>query len=180
MSREATERLLQNNSLTRLEPDEKVIVWSRAWVSKAGRLQRLAPRWRDVAVVTDRRLLLFGVGHFTRRPRRRVLADRLDELTLSDVGAQAGRGLRCSRPGRSPMLLELGTDPWSRRLVQELQDRTGEPALEPATLLPSTALSSTALSSAEVEIPAVEVAPDSAPGSAPEPAGDEPPPPPDS
>lgn len=126
MSREATERRLRDHAISRLEPDEEIIVWCRAWVSKAGRLQRLAPRWRDVAVVTDRRLLLFGVGHFTRRPRRRVLADRLDELSLSDVGTRPGRGLRCSRPGRAPMLLELGNDPWSRRFVQELQDRAGK------------------------------------------------------
>jgi hypothetical protein len=127
MSREATERRLRDKTLARLEPDEAIVVWSRAWVSKASRFQRLAPRWRDVAVVTDRRLLLFGVGHFTRRPRRRVLADRLDELTLADVGAHPGRGLRCTRPGRGPMLVEVGNDPWSRRFAQELQDRAGNP-----------------------------------------------------
>ena len=112
MSREATERRLSDNAIARLEPGETIVVWCRAWVSKVGRFQRLAPRWRDVAVVTDRRLLLFSVGHFTRRPRRRVLADRLDELTLGDVGSHPGRGIRCARPGRAPMLLELGTDPW--------------------------------------------------------------------
>jgi hypothetical protein len=125
MSREATERRLRSRGIARLEPDEEIVVWCRAWVSKAGRFQRLAPRWRDVAVVTDRRLLLFGVGHFSRRPRRRVLADRLDELALADIGTHPGRGLRCTRPGRAPMLLELGTDPWSRKLAQELQDRAG-------------------------------------------------------
>jgi hypothetical protein len=133
MSREATERRLRDNAIARLEPDEKIVVWCRAWVSKVGRFQRLAPRWRDVAVITDRRLLLFGVGHFTRRPRRRVLADRLDELTLGDVGTHPGRGLRCTRAGRSPMLLEIGTDPWSRRLAQELQARAGNP---PETVTP--------------------------------------------
>ena len=127
MSRKATERRLRDHALSRLEPGEEIVVWHRAWVSKAGRLQRLAPRWRDVAVVTDRRLLLFSVGQFTRRPRRRVLADRLDELSLTDIGAQPGRRVRCARPGRAPMLLELGTDAWSRRFAQELQDRTGGP-----------------------------------------------------
>jgi hypothetical protein len=123
MSRESTEQRLRAPHMARLEPGEDIVTWCRAWVSKASRLQRLAPRWRDVAVVTDRRLLLFGVGHFTRRPRRRVLADRLDELTLGDVGTHPGRGLRCSRPGRGDMLLELGGDEWSRNFVQELQDR---------------------------------------------------------
>jgi hypothetical protein len=123
MSREATERRLRAPGFARLEADEEIVTWCRAWVSKASRFQRFAPRWRDVAVVTDRRFLLFGVGHFTRRPRRRVLADRLDELTLADVGIRPGRGLRCTRPGRSAMLLELGGDEWSRNFVQELQDR---------------------------------------------------------
>ena len=123
MSREATERRLRATGFARLEADEEIVTWCRAWVSKAGRFQRLAPRWRDVAVVTDRRLLLFGVGHFTRRPRRRVLADRLDELALGDIGIRPGRGLCCTRPGRADMLLELGGDEWSRNFVQELQDR---------------------------------------------------------
>ena len=138
MSREATERRLRDPAIARLEPDEGVVVWCRAWVSKAGRFQRLAPRWRDVAVVTDRRLLLFGVGHFTRKPRRRVLADRLDELHLADVGTHPGRGLRLTRPGRAAMLLELDNDPWSRRLVQERQERAGNPE-EPAAATAVTA-----------------------------------------
>ncbi|HEY5012262.1 MAG TPA: hypothetical protein VIK61_06100 [Acidimicrobiia bacterium] len=125
MSREATERRLRAAGFARLEPDEQIVIWCRAWVSKIGRFQRFAPRWRDVAVLTDRRLLLFGVGHFTRRPRRRVLADRLDELAVADVGLHPGRGLQCSRPGRSPMLIELGSDPWSRKVGQELQERAG-------------------------------------------------------
>jgi hypothetical protein len=144
MSREATERRLRAPGFARLESDEDIVTWCRVWVSKAGRMQRFAPRWRDVAVVTDRRLLLFGVGHFTRRPRRRVLADRLDELTLADIGTHPGHGLRCSRPGRGDMLLELGGDEWSRNFVQELQDRvklasrrTPSAGEEPAgTLLP--------------------------------------------
>jgi hypothetical protein len=123
MSRESTEQRLRAPGFARLESGEDIVTWCRAWVSKAGRMQRFAPRWRDVAVVTDRRLLLFGVGHFTRKPRRRVLADRLDELTLDDIGTHPGRGLRCSRPGRGDMLLELGGDEWSRHFVQELQDR---------------------------------------------------------
>jgi hypothetical protein len=123
MSREATERRLRADSFARLEADEEIVAWCRAWVSRAGLFQRIAPRWRDVAVVTDRRLLLFGVGHFTRRPHRRVLADRLDELTVTDVGTHPGRGLRCARPGRPPMLLELDADAWSRKFGLELQQR---------------------------------------------------------
>ena len=57
MSREATEQRLRTRGFARLEPDEQIVTWCRVWVSKAGRFQRLAPRWRDVAVITDRRLL---------------------------------------------------------------------------------------------------------------------------
>ena len=137
MSREATEQRLRTRGFARLEPDEQIVTWCRVWVSKAGRFQRLAPRWRDVAVITDRRLLLFSVGHFTRRPRRRVLADRLDEITIADIGTHPGRGLHSSRPGRAPMLIELGSDPWSRKLGNELQARAGQaPVPAPADELP--------------------------------------------
>jgi hypothetical protein len=154
MSREATDRRLRAPGFARLEPDEAIITWCRAWVSKAGRFQRFAPRWRDVAVVTDRRLLVFGVGHFTRRPRRRVLADRLDVLTLGDIGTHPGRGLRCAVPGHPAMLLELDGDPWSRRLVQELQDRVGiaEPDA-PAAPQPPAATEPTATEPSAAENP---------------------------
>ena len=123
MSREASERRLRANASLRLEPDEEIVAWARAWISKARRFQRLAGRFRDVVVVTDRRLLLFGVGHLTRRPHRRILADRLDELTVSDIGAHPGRGLRCDRAGRPGLVIELGADAWSRKVGQELQSR---------------------------------------------------------
>ncbi len=141
MSREATEARLQANSSTRFEADETIVAWCRAWVSKPQPFQRLAGRWRDIVVVTDRRLLLFAVGHFTRRPRRRVLADRLDELTIVDIGAHPGRTLRCEQAGRPPMLLELGTDAWSRKTLQELQARAARSLTStratPAPLMPA-------------------------------------------
>jgi hypothetical protein len=62
---------------------------------------------------------------------------KLEELEIADVGTHAGRGLRCSKPGRAPMLLELGADPWSRRFGQELQERAGKervPPPEPAAV----------------------------------------------
>jgi len=142
MSRESTERRLRADGFASLEPGEEIVAWCRAWVSRAGHLQRIAARWRDVAVVTDRRLLLFGVGHFTRRPRRLVLADLLENLTVADVGTHPGRGLRCSRPGRPAMLLELGSDAWSRRFALELQERAAS-AMSTAERLITTATTTT-------------------------------------
>jgi hypothetical protein len=128
MSREATERRLRAGGLLELEPGEEIVAWCRAWVSRAGLLQRFAARWRDVIVVTDRRLLLFGVGHFSRRPRRLMLADLLENLTVTDVGVHPGRGLRCSRPGRPPVLIELDADPWSLKVGLEIQTRATRPS----------------------------------------------------
>jgi hypothetical protein len=132
MSREATERRLRAGGLLELEPGEEIVAWCRAWVSRAGRLQRLAARWRDVVVVTNRRLLLFGVGHFSRRPRRLMLADLLENVTVTDVGVHPGRGLRCARPGRPPVLIELGGDPWSMKVGLEIQTRAQGPTAAPA------------------------------------------------
>lgn len=109
MSRQRTETRVRRAAAARLEPDETIVAWTRAWYSRVRRVQRLAARYRDIAVLTDRRLLMFEVGHFTRRPRRRVLADRLDELTVEDVSAaRDGSRVRFAKAGHRPMLLELG------------------------------------------------------------------------
>jgi hypothetical protein len=161
MSREATERRLRADGFARLEPDEEIVAWCRAWVSRAGILQRIAARWRDVAVVTDRRLLLFSVGPFSRRPRRRLLADRLDELTVADVGTHPGRGLRCARPGRPPMLVELGADAWSRKVALELQTRASGSQTATGGILETE--SPAAPATAPATAPVAEPAPDPAP-----------------
>ncbi|HEX5613962.1 MAG TPA: hypothetical protein VFZ83_02295 [Acidimicrobiia bacterium] len=108
MGAEASERRLLRAVERRLEPDEVVRAWSRAWVSPVRTVQWLAPRHRDFVVVTDRRLMLWAAGFWSRRPRRRVLTERLDE-----IGIAPGRGasVRITPPERKPILLELGTTP---------------------------------------------------------------------
>jgi hypothetical protein len=104
-----TEQRLSKLVDARLEPGESFVAWSRAWVSRHGRFHwLLAARNRDFAVVTDRRLMLWSAGFFTRSPRRRVLAERLDELVIESIGHDPGRRLACRKPGRRALLLELG------------------------------------------------------------------------
>jgi hypothetical protein len=118
------EQLLRRAVEARLEPGETFVAWTRAWVSRWQRFHwLLSLRNRDYAVVTDRRLMLWSAGFFTRRPRRRVLADRLDEITVGSIGRDPGRVMTCSRPGRRPLLLELGKDDRSDRFSIELRDR---------------------------------------------------------
>jgi len=68
----------------------------------------LASRHRDFVVVTDRRFLLVSTGFFTRRPRRRVHADRIDGITVAGAGRRPGRCLRVESPSHAPLLLQLG------------------------------------------------------------------------
>ncbi len=133
MSRGRTEERLHHLAGRRLEPDEAILLWARAWYSRCVRLQPLAARYRDVVVLTDRRLLMYEVGFFTRRPKRRVLADRLDELTVEDVSAAGdASAVRFSKPGHRAMLLEFGR---GTELPLRLLDSAGRrvPPAEPPT-----------------------------------------------
>jgi hypothetical protein len=125
-----TEQRLRRVVEARLEPDEVFVAWTRAWVSRYRQLHwLLSVRNRDYAVVTDRRLMLWSAGFFTRRPRRRVLAERLDEVTVESTSRDPGRRMACSRAGRRPLLLELGKDARSDRFSIELRDRASAAAL---------------------------------------------------
>ena len=107
MGAEANERRLRRHVERRLEPGEEVRASCRAWVSPIRTVQWLAPRHRDFVVVTDRRLMLWAAGFWSRRPRRRVLTERLDELDITP--ARDATAVRITPPARKPILLELGT-----------------------------------------------------------------------
>jgi hypothetical protein len=119
-----TDERLRRSVDPRLEPGETFVAWTRAWVSRYQKFHwLLSLRRRDFAVVTDRRLMLWSAGFYSRRPRRRVLAERLDEVTVKSTSRDPGRRMACSRAGRKPLLLELGKDPQSDRFSIELRDR---------------------------------------------------------
>src|SRR5689334_143685 len=67
----------------RLEPGEAIVATARVWSARPSRLPVLAARFRDDVVVTNRRLMVWECGWWTRRPRRRVLSDRLSDLEVT-------------------------------------------------------------------------------------------------
>lgn len=138
MKPEAAERRLRKAAGARLESTEEILAWCVAWVSRDRRLHRLlAARTRDFAVLTDRRLLVFSSGFFTHRPRRRVLADRLDETAVTDCGSRPGRCLRVEAPAHRPLRIELGgrerDTTFAARLLQAATG-TGESRPVPAEM----------------------------------------------
>lgn len=142
MKPEATERRLRKAAGARLEPTEEILAWCVAWLSRDRRLHRLlAARTRDFAVLTDRRLLVLRSGFFTHRPRRRVLADRLDETAVTDCGSRPGRCLRVEAPAHRPLRIELAgradDATFAARLV-EAATGTGRSQLAPVETLVGT------------------------------------------
>lgn len=106
--RPATERRLRRLAAPRLEEDESVLACSAVWYARPVRVRWLAARYRDLAVLTDRRLMLWEVGWLTRRPRRRVLADRRFDLHASELPASSrSRRIRLDHPSHPPLVLEL-------------------------------------------------------------------------
>jgi hypothetical protein len=125
--RVATQRRLHRLAERRLEDGEQIVTSAPVWYSRPVRLEWLAARYRDLAVLTDRRLMLWECGWLTRRPRRRVLADQLSDLTATDLGAAsggpAGRRLQLDHADHPPLVLELGTDRPSRSIARALLTR---------------------------------------------------------
>ncbi len=102
----------------RLEPGETVTAWCRVWYSRPVRLQWASARFRDFAVLTDRRLMMYSAGWLTRRPRRRVLADRLDDLMVASQ--RDTTALYVTHPSHPAMVLEFGKDDTSQRIATTL------------------------------------------------------------
>jgi hypothetical protein len=134
MSRRRTDARIRRLAAKRLEPDEAIVGWARVWYSRAVRLQVFAARYRDIVVLTDRRLMLFEVGWFTRVPRRRVLADRLDDLTVEDVSRVGDvTTVRFAKAGHRSMLLHFdrGDDAALGRSLLATAGRRVEPPEAP-------------------------------------------------
>jgi hypothetical protein len=122
--RPSSERRLLRLAGGRLDPDEQIVACAPVWYSRPVRQAWLAARYRDQAVLTDQRFMLWESGWLTRRPRRRVLADRLVDLTVADVGHAGGRGagrrLLLSHAAHPPLVIELGSDAASRAIADAL------------------------------------------------------------
>jgi hypothetical protein len=112
----------------KLEPGERLILWTRGWISRDGRLHSvLAARTLDFAVITDRRLLFFATGFFSRLPRRRVYESEFQYLQVSSTGTKRGHRLRIVSPRHRPILLENHNTEHSVQFALELVVRTRSP-----------------------------------------------------
>jgi hypothetical protein len=109
------------------EEGDRVIAWTQGWVSREGRFHAFAARTFDYIAVTERELLLFTTGFFTRRPRRLVFAAPLDVLRITDPEPSRGRGLVIHRPRQRPLRFELRGDRHSVLVCTTLSSRVGPP-----------------------------------------------------
>jgi hypothetical protein len=118
----ATDRRLA----AKLGDDGPVVVWGRAWVSRAGRLNKLvAARTLDFVVCTEHDLVLFSTGFLSRRPRRRVYSMDFDRLRISVRQAKFGRELLVSSPQHRPLVFQMRTSERSAALQAALVERAG-------------------------------------------------------
>ena len=128
MAQSRAGRRLETLAKQRLEESETITDWCRIWYSRPVRWRWAAARYRDFVVITDRRLMMYSAGVFTRLPRRRVLADRLDDLTV--VQRESPRRLHISHPSHPPLLFEFDNDATSRSIAQTLLTYRGRIAAE--------------------------------------------------
>jgi hypothetical protein len=105
----------------KLRPDEQLVAWGRAWVSRDGRGHSLfAARTLDFVVRTDDRLYLFSTGFFTRRPRRCVYGTDLGRLRVETRQGKTGRRLRLQLPEGRALLLDMRSSARNNALADAL------------------------------------------------------------
>jgi hypothetical protein len=106
--------------------DESMVAWTQGWVSREVRLHRLlAARTLDFAVVTDRSLVLFSTGFFTRRPRRRVYEARFERIFVVDDTVPRGRRrLRVTSRDAKPLWFELDASARATTFANEVMTRS--------------------------------------------------------
>ncbi|MGQ0824046.1 MAG: hypothetical protein ACT4OX_03260 [Actinomycetota bacterium] len=117
----------------RLEPGEEVLAWTRVWISRDRRAGTvLAARLPCFAVLTNRRVLAWTTGFFSRRPRRQVIADRLDDLRVEAIGPKQPRSrLRVRAFALRALRFDFGHSDRSERfaagLCEQVEDRRRGP-----------------------------------------------------
>jgi hypothetical protein len=109
--------------LARIDPDERLVAWTRGWVSRDGRAHSVfAARTLDYIVVTDAQCCLFNTGFFTRCPRRRVFGVPFDRLAVTERKGKLH--LRVAADGRRPLLFDLRNGTRSEDVATALLART--------------------------------------------------------
>ena len=111
----------------KLNRDEHLIAWGRAWVSRDGPGSWfIAARTLDFVVCTDDKLVLFSIGFFTRQPRRRVYDTPLHRLHITERKKKHSVELRLGSRAHRPLLFQLRRSPRNARLVNEILHRSGK------------------------------------------------------
>jgi hypothetical protein len=119
--------VVQDLATPRLKPDERLVDWARAWVSTEGWLNPVfAARALHYLVLTDRRLMLWSCGFFTRLPQRRTFTQRLDEVRVHNVSARKGRSIVIESYRHRPLRFDLRDDEVGNRFIERLIETVGE------------------------------------------------------
>jgi hypothetical protein len=113
---------------------DSMVAWTRAWVSREGRLHALAARTYDYIVVTEHDLLIISTGFFSRRPRRLVFAAPIAALRVNDNGSAPGHILRVYRARQKTLRFEMRGDRHSVAVCTTLLRQVG---LRPGEAAPS-------------------------------------------
>jgi hypothetical protein len=104
-----------------------IVAWGRAWVSRAGRFNKVvAARTLDFVVCTEHDLILFSTGFFSRRPRRRVYSMSFDRLRISVRQVKFGRELVVSALDHRPLVFQMRNTERSAALEQALLERADQ------------------------------------------------------
>ena len=112
---------LRNLITPQLDDGEQLEAWTRAWISRDGQYNwLLGSRHRDFVVLTDRRLMLWSCGFFTRRPLRKVFDERFPRLAVEDTGRTPLRRLQVTGFQRKPLRFDLGRGPDSAEVATAL------------------------------------------------------------
>jgi hypothetical protein len=122
------ERRLQG----KIDEDDEVVAWARAWVSRDGRLSGVfGARTLDYCVLGRDTFYLFSTGFFSRRPRRPVFRADLDRLIVSVRKSGPPERLRLSLRGHGPLLVDFRRSARSQPFADALKAATRPPPERP-------------------------------------------------
>ena len=101
-----------------------IVATTRGWVSRDARWHIFAARFLDFVVLTPEHLVLCSTGFFTRRPRRQVLREPLNRLSVTRIGPEPSHSIRIVGDFSRPIRVELRDEPESAAFIDELIART--------------------------------------------------------
>jgi hypothetical protein len=110
-----------------LHPDEQLLSWTRAWISRDGKYNVLfAARHPDFVVLTTQRVLLWSCGFFTRMPRRKVFDERREVLAVTPIVTKRGCAIRVEVGPRHALRFDFRSEDGARNVAGALLGRAEE------------------------------------------------------